>query len=380
MIDDELLGSDSEDSSGFPMGNLLQMLVEHGGQTSQPDDDSEPIENEADLYLASTNDAIALADYRGSLLGSVLIKDRLHKKRVVEWVQNHQEMISGDATGWHNLITQFFECGDYGSALSISRSALNRYPCDAKILADAIRSAGQLGNWEVGDSLLTKVGSSDFRAGEDWSLAVYVADYLKERARAEDSQSRERTYEEALKFLRDAKNRITTNDRLINSEAEVLIESGRVVEARDLLEDVIFMDDYNNGSLNPDRRPVPQCCITYLDEILTDSCDYDKIIGICDAGIRFAAEEKRSVSVGYFFYRKALAMDGQIIANGAGARGQGIGNQDYVRNTLRTYSLASKLTETQHYQEMCRDRFLILCAMAGIDDMDVDAYVRVKGE
>ena len=361
------------------MEDAIRMLLQGGASAARNIELDDGEMNFDAMFYASVDDARqAASDLVGPAMSAGITADRLHKRNVVSWVLDHQDEMAGDADNWHNLLYPFFKCNDYGSAMQIALAGLKRFTSDATLLGDAIRSAGQLGDWDAGNELLKKANDPDYRSGEEWSLAVYVKDYLMGRARTEDAAARGETYEEALSYIRGAKERISPmNDRLINAEAEVLIEAGRIEEARDLLEDAIFMDDFRNGSLNPLRHPVPQCCLTYLDTILSQSCDYDKIIEICDAGIRFAAEEEKSVSVGYFFYRKALAMDSQIISGATGAKTQGLGNPDYIRNALLTYSLASKLTEELAIRRMCQVRFIILCALGGIDDMDVDDYIKI---
>lgn len=378
MNDNEMRDGANNDEMDSTMDDFMGMLLQRALSDAREDGQASSEGTDTPMLLASTGDVSkAVTNIIGRELAAGITKDRLHKKAVVDWVISHPDEISGGSAEWHNLVNSFYDCEDFNGAIRIAKAGLERYPHDATLLGDAIRSAGKIGDWAEGNRLVQKANDPDYRSGEDWSLAVYLKEYMKERARSEDHAARIETYNEALAFLQEAETRLPMNDRLINSEAEILIESGRTEDARNLLEDAIFMDDYKGDSLNPHRYPVPQCCLTYIDEILPNSCDYDKIIDICNAGIRFAAQEKKSVSVGYFFYRKALAMDGQIIANGTGARAQGIGNQDYVRNALRNYSLASKLTEISSYKQMCRERFIILCALGGIDDMDVDEYVTV---
>ena len=329
-------------------------------------------ESDYELFLPSTEDAaIAL---QGNGASRSISQASLHIKSIAEWIVLHSDDVSGSASSWHNLVMYLTKTNDYRSALDVAQAARNRFGRDAVLLADAVLCAANLGDWELGDTLLEQADQGDYRSAEDWRLAVYVADYLRARARTESDSDREATYERALAFLREAKSRLPEDDRIYNTEAEVLIEANRIEEARSLLEDVIFLRDYKDSIPNPMRHPVAQCCLTYLQSILSNSCDYDKIIEVADAGIRFAATEQRTVNTGYFFYRKALAMDGQINANGVGSKAQGFGNQDYVRNAMKTYALAYALHGDKDYGKICRDRFLVLSAMGGIDDMAIDEY------
>lgn len=298
-----------------------------------------------------------------------------HRRVIAEYVLDHKNEMSGDSADWHNLINDFFNSKDFGSALAIAEAGLERFPNDASLLADAIRSAGHIGNWKKGDELVCRAEQPDYRADEDWTLAVYLADYLCEKAHTQKAEDRNSTYERAIKCVRDAKRRLPPDDRLINKEAEILIEAGKADEARNVLEDAIFRrDTITDGVPDPNRIPVAQCCLTYLDKILNDSCEYDKIIKIADAGIRFHKIKQRPVKVGYFFYRKALAMDGKIHSATVGDQATGFGNADYVRNTMRTYAIAYALNRQGEFRDVCRENFLVLSAMAGVDDFGIDAF------
>lgn len=304
-------------------------------------------------------------------VAKVLAEDRMHKRRVARWVWEHRAELSGRPGDWHMLVNAYYDVDDYRSALLVAQAGLERFPSDATLMADTLWCAASLGDWETGDRQLALVEQEDHRAWEKWSLAVYVSDYLRAKAHAQDAAARGRTYQRALDFVRGAEKRIPATDRLINCEAEVLIDSGDLEGAREVLEDAIFMSDYAGESRNPKRRPVPQCCVTYLEDILAESCDYETIIRVCDAGVRFATVPTDSTKVGYFLFRKAEAMDAQMLADAAGRGAKGF-SPERVREVLRTYSLAYKLHSSTTYRSICRDRFMILCDLAGIDDMDVD--------
>lgn len=369
------MATNEDSSAACLMGNLVDSGAAEGIFNAMRGFGAHDNAEDCDIFLPSTSDArIALTN---DLLLRRISGDRLHMKSVAEWIVSHKDEVSGDAGDWHMLVNPFFEISDYKTALDITQAGRERFCYDATLLGDEIRCAGNLGDWKLGDQLVGQASNGDYRSDEDWSFALYVSDYLMARAHAEDETTRQSTYEEALAFLREAKARLPKNDRILNAEAGVLIEANRIEDARDLLEDVIFMRDYNDSIPNPQRYPVAQCCLTYLGKILSNSCDYDKIIEVADAGIRFAATEQESVNLGYFFYRKALAMDGQINANGGGGKSQGFGNQDYVRNAMKTYALAYALNETETYRTyriICEKRFLALGVMGGIDDMAIDEY------
>lgn len=323
--------------------------------------------------LMSIDDARAGA--KSPQLAVLASSHRRHMRKVAEYVLENKEGISGSSADWHNIVTEYFEEEDYSSALSLAEAGLERFPYDATLLADAIRSAGNIGDWQKGDELVRRAECPDYRTDENWALAVYVADFLCEKAHAQSAADREPTYERALNFVRDAIKRLPPNDRLINQEAKILVEAGRIDEARNVLEEAIFRrDTISDGVSDPSRIPVPQCCATYLDKILSDSCEYDKIIKISDAGIRFLKIEQQSVNARYFFYRKALAMDGKIHSAAISTQATGFGNQDYVRNAMNTYAIAYALDQSGAYRDACRENFLVLGVMAGVDDLKIDTF------
>lgn len=344
------------------LSELASITSEAGGATQDSSWD-----------LTSIDDAQTGA--KSPQLATLASSHRRHMRKVAEYVLKNKKDISGSSADWHNIVTEYFEEEDYSSALNLAEAGLERFPYDATLLADAIRSAGNIGDWQKGDELVWRAERPDYRTDENWALAVYVADFLCEKAHAQSAADREPTYERALNFVRDAIKRLPPNDRLINQEAKILVEAGRIDEARDVLEEAIFRrDTIADGVSDPSRIPVPQCCATYLDKILSDSCEYDKIIKIADAGIRFLKIEQRSVNARYFFYRKALAMDGKIHSAAISTQASGFGNQDYVRNAMNTYAIAYALDRSGVYRDACRENFLVLGVMAGVDDLRVDAF------
>ena len=333
----------------------------------------EPRSDACGLTLASALDV--MGSWGSAEVARQVTDKRRHARDVVAWVVEHAYEISGHEADWHNLVTSLIAEGDFASASRIADVARERFPHDADLLAAALQCAGELGDWDKGDSLLRLAKNANYRADEDWRLTVQASDYLRERARTEDEQARMRTIEEALAFIDGAINRLPPNDRLLCSKAEMLLFANRIDDATDVLESAIFVADRVAGDAPNIRQiPVAQCCGVYLNQILRDSCDYEKVIDVAEAGIRFAATEQRSFAVEYFLYRKALAMDGQINSDSPVTRSQAFGNQDLVREAMRTYALAFALDARGVYRDVCRDRFMILAAMGGVDDMAIDQY------
>ena len=289
-----------------------------------------------------------------------------HKRDVVNWIVEHAEQVAGDASDWQSLCELLINSSSYSLALDVALAARRLYPSDASLLGVALLCAGKTHSWEIGDRLIEDANNPDCRWNETWYLSIHVSNYLRRKAAMLPEQERDETLARALAFVRAAKERIRYLDRLYCAEAELLVLMNRVPEARQLLESVIFLND-----ADPNRQPTALCCMNYLKQILSDenSCEYDKIIVVADAGIRYLAKTEESVKPGYLYFRKALAMDGKIHAD-YGRRSSGV-DREYIREALKTYALA--YAENWH-RDTCRKRFRELLALSGIDDMDIQMY------
>lgn len=117
-------------------------------------------------------------------------------------------------------------------------------------------------------------------------------------------------------------------DRAYNEKAEVLIELNRLDDAKQVLQNTIF-----NAVDGKSPILAPQCCLTYLRNLLNSSNDYDLIIKVATQGLVATATDENSAHFGYFVYRIALAKDAQVVDSG-------FDNRDKVKEALDWYQNA----------------------------------------
>ena len=114
----------------------------------------------------------------------------------------------------------------------------------------------------------------------------------------------------------------------LRAKAEVLIELNRLDDAKQVLQNTIF-----NAVDGKSPILAPQCCLTYLRNLLNSSNDYDLIIKVATQGLVATATDENSAHFGYFVYRIALAKDAQVVDSG-------FDNRDKVKEALDWYQNA----------------------------------------
>ena len=254
----------------------------------------------------------------------------------------------------------------------IAQTALEFFPYSTTLIGDALQAASEMADWDRGDKILEVALSIDMKSVEDWYMPVWISEYY--RAKALAAPSKEERFEclkLALEYVRETEKYHPFDDRIINQEAEILISMKDLSTARQVLDRAIFEPKSNSEGINC-HIMAPQCCVTYLEEILSDTDEYDRIIEVANVGIRCSATTDKKVAVAYFFYRMALAMDCKITV-----APNGYGNQELVRETLRKYSLAYALyakTNTKPRMDIISERFLILSALSGVTDVDLKQF------
>lgn len=363
QVADEREG-DSPDAAPMPdFAELLRHLRPDGIGGDGDDGDELTFASVADATAAVANIPVASAL-------SELGRQRLG---IARWVVAHADEISYDCNDWHTFCTCFLN-QDPRPALEIAETALRYFPYDITLLGDAIQSASELADWERGDVYLDRALSLDPRYVTDWYLPTWVSMYFRMKARSVGSGQRQELLGRALSFLRTMKRHLPYEDRIINQEAEILIEMNDLAEARRLLDEAIFEPHQNGEGVNC-RYMLPQCCLTYLDQILGNTDEYDRIIQVANAGIQMSGTKERSTSVSYFIYRLALAKDCKIHAASTSSA-SGYGNPELVRDALSNYALAYSLRISENHKSIIAERFHILTVMSGISDIRLDQYCK----
>lgn len=353
----------------------LSELIAAGLLTEQQEDATEQNTQIEDISLEIPSVSFAQAALQDEDVAIIISKKSQYQTKVANWISENAESVAGGAGDWHNLISVLIKQENPSAAKQLVQIARKRYPAHSYLLADALVICSELAAWDEGDKLVELAKSPDFRAVESWYLPVHLAGYLANKAKSQMKKERDKTYEEALNYLKDASERLPPLDQIINQQAEILIEANRLDEARDLLENAIFKNDYSQGVRNSERIPVAQCCLTYIEKILNDSCDYEKIVEIAEAGIRFSATNQETVATDCFFYRKALALDAMLTTKDDKGNIKINSNPDMAREALQTYALAYKLASEPYRAKTCKDRFLILKVLGNLEDVgDISTY------
>lgn len=290
---------------------------------------------------------------------------------IAQWVVAHKDEISFSRDDWHHL-AQKYNDDDYRSCLLVAEAALEFFPFDTTLLGDALLAAGALAAWETGDAHLNTALAIDMRFIDDWWLPVRIAEYYRIKARAVDLEERQNLLQAALEHLQLAHTHLPLEDRILNEEAEVLIELNDLSGARRLLDETIF-EPHINGEGISCHIMAPQCCLTYLDSLLADTDEYDRIIEVATVGLRCAATKERKVQTGYFLYRMALAKDCKIHA-AASTGANAYGNKDQVLDSLRMYALAYSTNIHEAHKEVIAERFHILSVLSGITEIELEQF------
>ena len=84
-----------------------------------------------------------------------------------------------------------------------------------------------------------------------------------------------------------------------------------------------------------------------------ESNDYDFIIRICDRGLRNTAQEQPAAQIGFFVFKKALAMD-------AKAHIQNFEVPTTVNAALKLYQAAYDLNRNRLYESTIEERYAVL--------------------
>ncbi|MCR5249209.1 MAG: hypothetical protein K6E50_01235 [Lachnospiraceae bacterium] len=294
------------------------------------------------IYISSINDAIFL------LQRNMRPDGARERRAIVDYITNPENRVLGECDIIHNLIMDLFRVGDYDIALKVCDYALKTAPFNCDILGDAIKACGDSNQFDLGEEYLKK---AEQLPKECWSfrLFLYAVDFLKTKAKADLLD--EETYKRAIDLADEYIRILPYDEHGYNQKAELLILHNRREEAIGTLKKFIF-------EVHPDEKDsasgliCAQCCVTLLN-ILDDSNDYDFIIRICDKGLCNTTQEQPSASIGFFVYRKALALD-------AKAHIQNFAQPDTISAALKFYQAAYDLNQDRQYAKTIEQRYAVL--------------------
>ena len=302
---------------------------------SQDDNDGE------DICVSSIHDANILLQQHMSPGGAP------YRRKLVEYITDPVNRVMSECDVYHNFIMDLLRTGDGDLAIRMCDYALNAAPYNRDMLGDAIKACGDSSQFEKGEEYLQKAMQLPYRL---WTfrLFLYSVDFLKTKLNAYpmDEELHQRAIALADEYIRY----FPYDEHGYNQKAEILLS----VNERDkaVLELQRFIFDIR---LDGDPRlelVTAQCCVTLLN-ILDDSSNYDLIIKVCDRGLRNTTQEQPSAAIGFFIYRKALALD-------AKAHAQNCEAESTVLSALKFYQAAYDLNQDRQYAKTIEQRYAVL--------------------
>lgn len=268
-------------------------------------------------------------------------------RHMVEWIADPENEVTGEADDYYRLMGAAFESSDYLSAVRIAEIGLAKYPYNVDLLAFAVRVSGKAGDFDKAEAFLQQMQKID-RKYWNWSTYTYAVDMLRAEMSQVAGSERDQLVERILQLCDTFIADFPMEDRAYNLKAEVLISVNRMDDAKQVLQNAIFNTESANGKL----ILAPQCCVTYLEELLKSSNDYDLIIKVATKGLIATATDEDSAKFGYFVYRIALAKDAQVVASG-------FDNRDKVKEALAWYQNAFD-SATPNRRKKSAQRYLFI--------------------
>ena len=215
---------------------------------------------------------------------------------------------TGNPPQWHALVKAFMRASDLRNGLKVACKALETYPDNIELVADAI-NCSKVGEWELGLSCIEEA----WRLGVDtWNpdTAIAIGVFYKYYVDSGNVKPQERSWTIDKGIFAHEKYRQETNDRndrALHAEAELLMKKRAFASERKLLEGVIFPSDEEEVD---EGEVFPQCCYRYFEDFLKDGGDSELMVKVCDKGIDGSKiTGGRTAEEGYFHYHKACALD-----------------------------------------------------------------------
>lgn len=299
-------------------------------------------DSDDELCISSIRDANAL------LQQHMLPNGARYRRKLVEYITNPAHRVLAECDVYHNFIMDLFRVGDFDLALQVCDYALEAAPWNRDMLGDAIKACGDSSQFDKGEEYLARAMQIPRNL---WSfrLFLYSVDFLKTKLSAYPMDAE--LYKRALALAGEYIEIHPFDEHGYNQMAELYIMMNERETAIAVLNEYIF-------STHPDKDDsrsqliTAQCCVTLLN-IMNDSNNYDEIIRICDRGLRNTTQEQPSAEIGFFVYRKALAMD-------AKAHDQKFENASTVELALRLYQAAYDLNQSRPYGRTIEKRYAAL--------------------
>lgn len=295
-----------------------------------------------DIFVSSMFDATILLNQHMNPQGAKF------RRALVNYIIDPEHRVMGKCSVYHNFIMDLFEVDDYDLSLWVCDYALDNAPENRDMLADAIKACGASSQFERGEDYL---GRANKIPKERWSfrLFLYAVDFLKTKYDAFPNDLE--IYERAMSLVDEYISAFPFDEHGYNQKAELLIKQNRRDEAIALLKEYI-METHPDEKDSKSVLVSAQCCVTLLD-LLDDSNEYDFIIQICDKGLCNTTQVQPSSSIGFFEYRKALALD-------AKAHIEEFKVPDTVTKAMECYQVAYDLNQDRDFVKTIEQRYALL--------------------
>lgn len=271
-----------------------------------------------------------------------------YRQKLVDFITDPSNNVLAECDVYHNFIMDLFRTGDYVSALKVCEFALRLSPHNRDIIGDAIQACSGSSQFEIGDRYLS-LAMSIPKKYWNFRLFLYSIDFLKTKLDA--NPENEELFQNAIDLAQEYIQFFPYDEHGYNQYAELLLSVNRREEAIAYLQRAIKEiqpDSHNRQS----ALICAQCCVTLLG-ILDDSNEYDYIVEICDIGMRNTTQVQPNSAIGFFMYRKALALD-------AKAHSEDSRVPSTVENALICYQVAYDLNQDRSYSKTIEQRYAIL--------------------
>ena len=297
---------------------------------------------ESEFFVSSIHDANILLQQHMTPGGA------RYRKRLVDFITDPENRVLSECDVYHNFIMDLFRVGDYDLAIQVCDFALTNAPYNRDILGDAIKACGDSSQFDKGDAYLNRAMQIP-RERWNFRLFLYSVDFIKTKLSAYPMD--DELFQLALSLADDYIRYLPFDEHGYNQKAELLILMNQRDQAISELKQYIF-DAQPDQKDSKSELITAQCCVTLLN-ILDDSNNYDFIIQICEKGLRNTTQEQPSASIGFFMYRKALALD-------AKAHTEDFRMPDTVANALKFYQAAYDLNQDRQYSRTIEQRYAVL--------------------
>lgn len=305
-------------------------------RNSRDDDDGD------DIFVSSLRDAESLLQQHMSPSGAQF------RRRLVAYITDPANRVMSECDIYHNFIMDLFRAGDHDLALDVCDFALEAAPYNRDMLGDAIKACGDSSQFEKGEEYLARAMEIPYHL---WSfrLFLYSVDFLKTKLSAYpmDMELYQRSLDLADAYIFN----LPFDEHGYNQKAELLVLMNERDKAISELKRYIF-DTRPDVEDSRSELISAQCCVTLLN-ILDDSNDYNFIIKICDRGLRYTTQEQPSAAVGFFVYRKALALDAKV-------HSQNFESEVAIAEALKLYQSAYDLNQDRTYGRTIEKRYAVL--------------------